>query len=200
MELEPGPQPKGGAFGVLGHRKALGQRRMVVTHLAEVFDQRVVQRHDEIVRTGGTVVLLRVEPARGNIGVPRQYHLAFGNDCRGRGRCAQTASRARSSPAPPSSARCAVSGSSHSSSSPRRLTSCFLRRPVLLFEEPCAKCSAAMQDCLGYFLDRERRAARGRSSRTRCKSTSRGICRIFLVNGGSRLSRDQRPDRVCCHE
>src|SRR5215831_2924516 len=57
---------------------------MVVTHLAEVFDQSVMQRHDEIVRAGGTVVLLRVEPARGDIGVPRQYQFAFGYHCRRR--------------------------------------------------------------------------------------------------------------------
>ena len=48
--------------------------------IAEVFDQRVVQRKNEIVGARRAVVLLRVEPARGDVGVPGQHHLAARND------------------------------------------------------------------------------------------------------------------------
>jgi len=88
VEFEPRPQTESGALGVLGKIEPFGQRRVVVTDLAEVFDQRILQCHDEIVWAGGAVVLLRVEPAYRNIGVPGEHHLALGNDCCGGARAA----------------------------------------------------------------------------------------------------------------
>ena len=83
VELGARPQPEGRALGVLGKLEVFGQRRMVVARLAEVLDQRVVQRHEEIVRARRAVMLLRVEPARGDVGVPGQRHLALWHHCGG---------------------------------------------------------------------------------------------------------------------
>src|SRR6516165_7435542 len=69
---------EGTALGVLGKIETLGQCRMVVSLLAKVFDQAVVQCHQEIVRGRRAVVLLRIEPAGGDIGVPSQHYLPFG--------------------------------------------------------------------------------------------------------------------------
>jgi hypothetical protein len=52
--------------------------------LAEVFDQRIVQRHYEIVGARRTVVLLGVEPARCDVGVPGQHQFAARNGVSGR--------------------------------------------------------------------------------------------------------------------
>src|ERR1700751_469363 len=45
------------------------------------------------------------------------------------------------------------------------------------------------------FLTYRKRPARGEAEAQRQRPASV----VFSVNGGSRLSRDQRPDRVCCH-
>ena len=49
---------------------------MIVALVAEVLDQAVVQRHQEIVRARRAVVLLRIEPARRDVGVPGKDHLS----------------------------------------------------------------------------------------------------------------------------
>jgi len=84
VEFDARPQPKGRALSVFGRLVAFGERRMVVADLAEVFDQGVMQRHQKIVPACRAVVLLRIKPARSDIGVPGQNHLAFGVDRRGR--------------------------------------------------------------------------------------------------------------------
>ncbi len=82
MELDARPQPESGALGVLGELVFVGEREVVVSHLAEIFDQCIVQREGEIVRTRRAVVLLRVDPASGDVGVPGQGHLSPGRDVR----------------------------------------------------------------------------------------------------------------------
>jgi hypothetical protein len=77
VELEPGAQPERRALGVLGEFEVLGQRQVVVFFIAQVLDQPVVDREQEIVRAGSAVMLLRIKPSRGNVGVPRQRHLAL---------------------------------------------------------------------------------------------------------------------------
>ena len=105
MELDARPQPERRALGVLGELEAFGERRMVVELVAEVLDQAVVQRHQEIVGTGGAVVLLRIEPARRDVGVPGQHQLALWDDCRRRGRCARNGTASAVVANAPSSAR-----------------------------------------------------------------------------------------------
>src|SRR5262245_59556928 len=56
---------------------------MVIELGTLVLDERIVERGEEVVGRRGAVVLLRVEPARGESGVPRERQLAFG---RGAGR------------------------------------------------------------------------------------------------------------------
>src|SRR4029077_14950911 len=118
VELDVRPQPEGSALSVLGKLKALGERRVVVTNFAEVFDQRVMQCHQEIVPARRAVVLLRVKPARGDVGMPSQYHLALGNDCRSCAgatykRCRESRRRQRCCP-------------QHGAPCQRRLLHCFL--------------------------------------------------------------------------
>src|SRR5437763_8635791 len=48
---------------------------MVVSRFAQVLDQSIMEREKEIVRAGGAVMLLRIEPARRDVGVPRQYYF-----------------------------------------------------------------------------------------------------------------------------
>src|SRR5436190_15647466 len=48
---------------------------MVVSRFAQVLDQSIMERKKEIVRAGGAVMLLRVEPARRDVGVPRQNYF-----------------------------------------------------------------------------------------------------------------------------
>ena len=55
---------------------------MVVERVAVVLHQPVVQRHQEVVGTGGAVVLLRIEPACGDVGVPCEGQLALRHDRR----------------------------------------------------------------------------------------------------------------------
>src|SRR6516164_5369896 len=69
---------EGAALGVLGEIETLGECRMVVFLLAKFFYQAVMQCHQEIVRGRGAVMLLRLEPAGGDIGVPSQHYLPFG--------------------------------------------------------------------------------------------------------------------------
>ena len=83
VELDALAQGERGALGVGGDRGVLGQRRVVVERRALILDERVVDRGEEVVRGGGSVVLLRIEPARRESGVPREDQLALG---RGAGR------------------------------------------------------------------------------------------------------------------
>src|SRR4051794_22155734 len=50
---------------------------MTVFLLTEVLDQSIVQGEQEIIWASSSVMLLRVEPARRDIGVPRQHHLSL---------------------------------------------------------------------------------------------------------------------------
>ena len=77
MELRARAQPERGALRVLGELEAFGERRMIVELVAEILDQAVVHRHQEVVGAGGAVVLLRIEPARRDVGVPGQRQLAL---------------------------------------------------------------------------------------------------------------------------
>jgi hypothetical protein len=58
---------------------------MIVELRALILDEGVVDGREEVVRRGGAVVLLRVQPARGEAGVPRENQLALGRRSR-RGR------------------------------------------------------------------------------------------------------------------
>ena len=85
VELDPLAQGEGGALGVRGHREVLGQGQMVVELGALVLDEGVVEGREEVVGRGGAVVLLGIQPARREAGVPRQDELALGRGP-GRGR------------------------------------------------------------------------------------------------------------------
>ena len=61
VEFDALAQPERCALRVLGELEAFGERRMVVELVAEVLDQAVVQRHQEVVGARRAVVLLRVE-------------------------------------------------------------------------------------------------------------------------------------------
>jgi hypothetical protein len=77
MELGARTQPERGTLGVLGELEPFGESRMVVERVAVVLDQAIVQRHQEVVGGGGAVVLLRIEPARRDVGVPGERQLAL---------------------------------------------------------------------------------------------------------------------------
>jgi len=51
---------------------------MVVELIAKVLDQGIVHHIEEIVRRRPTIMLLRVEPTRRDIGVPGEHHAAAG--------------------------------------------------------------------------------------------------------------------------
>ena len=76
VKLDPPTQLEGGALGVFGKLKMLSKRQVIVQLLAKVLDQRILQHVEEIVSRGTAIVLLRVEPARRNVGVPGQHHFA----------------------------------------------------------------------------------------------------------------------------
>jgi hypothetical protein len=95
MELDPGAESEDRTLGVFGKLVALGERRVLVEFLAKVLDQGVVQHVEEIVRRGPAVVLLRVEPAGRDIGVPRQHHAAARDPLRGGVSAAQERGRKR---------------------------------------------------------------------------------------------------------
>ena len=76
VELRTRAQKECRALGVLGELVAIGECWVVVEVVAEILDQAVMQRHQEIVRAGSAVVLLRIQPACRNIGVPGQNHLS----------------------------------------------------------------------------------------------------------------------------
>ena len=84
MKLDPAAQPKGGTFRVFGNIEPLCQRGMVVMIFTKVLDQRILQRHQEIVRARRTVMLLWVKPAGCDVGVPGEHDFAFRNDRRRR--------------------------------------------------------------------------------------------------------------------
>ena len=84
VKLEAGAEPEQSALGVLGELEMLGERRMIEFPIVEILYQRVMQRIEEIVRGRGPVMLLRVEPAWRDVGVPAEHHLAIRNDRLGR--------------------------------------------------------------------------------------------------------------------
>ena len=77
MELGPLAQCERGALRVRGDREPLGQGGMIEELSALILDERVVDGREEVVGCGGAVVLLGVEPARGEAGVPREGQLAL---------------------------------------------------------------------------------------------------------------------------
>src|SRR5215472_16790712 len=80
MEMDVVPQPEAGALGVLGKLEMVGKCKMIVELLLVVLDQRVLHDIQEIVAGCAAIVLQRIEPARGNIGVPRESHAAAGGE------------------------------------------------------------------------------------------------------------------------
>src|SRR5439155_14183982 len=70
VKLETGAELKGRALAVFGEVERLGKREMFVFLVAEILDQRILVREQEIVRGRRPVMLLRVEPARGDVAVP----------------------------------------------------------------------------------------------------------------------------------
>src|SRR5215471_6301437 len=82
VELRPLTQPERRTLRVLGELVAFGQRGMVVELIAEVLDQAIVECCQEVVGTGGSVVLQRIEPAYRDVGVPGQRELSFRSDRR----------------------------------------------------------------------------------------------------------------------
>ena len=87
VEFGARAQPERRALRVLGEVETFGERRMIVQLVAEVLDQPVMQRHQEIVGRRRAVVMLRIEPARCDVGVPGQRQPALRRDVR-RARCA----------------------------------------------------------------------------------------------------------------
>ena len=57
-------------------REVLGQSGMVVELGALILDERVVHRGEEVVWSGGAVVLLGIQPAGCDAGMPREDDLA----------------------------------------------------------------------------------------------------------------------------
>ena len=78
VKFDTWPQVKRRALRVLGEIEFVGERQMIPFLLAEVLDQPVMQGIEEVVGGRGAVVLLRVEPARRDVGVPGEHHLARG--------------------------------------------------------------------------------------------------------------------------
>src|SRR5262249_45637171 len=89
-------QPQCRTPGVLGKLEALGQCSMIIKLIPEVLDQTIVQRHQEIVGAGCTVVLLRIEPARRDVGMPSKRELSFRCGMRGGYTRCQSRERRRS--------------------------------------------------------------------------------------------------------
>jgi len=83
MEFDPLPQRERGALRIRGDREMLGQSRMVVELSALILDEGIVDRGEEVVWSGGAVVLLGVQPAGCDAGMPGEDDLALG---RGPGR------------------------------------------------------------------------------------------------------------------
>ena len=79
------PEPEGGTFGVFGKLVALCQCQMVVEVCPRIFNEGIVEGHEEIVRGSPPIVFLRVQPSAGNTYVPGQDHLALRDDLRCRG-------------------------------------------------------------------------------------------------------------------
>ena len=81
VEFEAGAQLEGRALGILGKFDTCRRAPDDPTSVARKFlISAVVQGVDEIVGRRRAVMLLRVEPARGDVGVPRQRHLALRDD------------------------------------------------------------------------------------------------------------------------
>ena len=78
VEPDPLPQRERGALRIRGDREVLGQSGMVVERGALILDEGVVDRGEEVVWRGGAVVLLGVQPAGCEPGVPGEDDLALG--------------------------------------------------------------------------------------------------------------------------
>ena len=78
VELDPLPQRERGALRIRGDRVAFGQAGMVVELRPLVLHEGVVQSRQEVVRRGGAVMLLGVQPAGRKAGVPGENDLALG--------------------------------------------------------------------------------------------------------------------------
>src|ERR1700757_909150 len=82
MKFCASAQPACRALRVLGELEAFCERRMIVELFAGVLDEAVVQRHEEIVGSRCAIVMLRIEPAGCDIGVPSQHQLTLWRDAR----------------------------------------------------------------------------------------------------------------------
>ena len=191
VEFEARAQPESRAPSVFGKLIALGECRVVVEFLTKVLDQGVVHGIEKIIRRGPAVVLLRVEPAGRDIGMPRQHHAAassrfrggLGNPYKGRSeRCRRQ--RRRSQQRAPSGCRLPhqllrPKQRNEESGAPVRWRACrkpdpppfhrsatALSLPRRFLLQPCAKCSSAMQECLAV-LHRNQLATRGSSPQDR---------------------------------
>ena len=78
VELDPWPEPEGGALGVRSKLVTLGQARVIKQRLAVVLDQGIVEGIQEVIGRRRPVMLLRVEPLGRHIRMPGQDHLPFG--------------------------------------------------------------------------------------------------------------------------
>ena len=167
MELDPRPQPEGRALGVLGKFEALGQRRVVEQLLPEVLDQPIMQRKEEIVGRGRPVMLLRVEPTRGDVGVPGKRHAALGLDLAGTAgrRLREDRERAERCRAHRHHEPNRQSPGEHATHQPHKPPPV---RPTLL-REPCANSRSAMQKS----LLRHQRFGRG-DLHPACRAVGRG--------------------------
>jgi hypothetical protein len=63
VELNARPQPEGDLFGIRRKLEALRQSGLVKEPVAVVLDQGIVEGGNEVIRSGGAVMLLRVQPA-----------------------------------------------------------------------------------------------------------------------------------------
>ena len=84
VEFHPWPEPEGGTARILGKFEALGQCWVIKELFAMILDQRIVDRGEEVIRRGGTVVLLRVEPARSEPSMPGQDEFPLRHHLGGR--------------------------------------------------------------------------------------------------------------------
>ena len=85
MKLEPRAEPEYGALRVFGELEMLGERQVIELFVIKVLDQRVLHDVEEIVGRGAADMLLRVEPARRDVGVPGEGHAAGSGRPRRRG-------------------------------------------------------------------------------------------------------------------
>src|SRR5262249_57008610 len=80
MEFRTPAEPECRGFRVLGEVEAFSKRRMIIELVTKVFDEPIMHCHEEIIGTGGAVLLLWVKPARRNVSVAGQWELSLTPD------------------------------------------------------------------------------------------------------------------------